>query len=71
MITTSLMIRLGHVKGNKMIDMQLTNHKLIKRGIRYVVEELAVDEEEAKRLVLKYNGVRKAIEGAKLEKKSA
>ena len=36
MITTSLMIKLGHVKGNKMIDMQLTNHKLIDRGIRYV-----------------------------------
>lgn len=68
MITTSLMIRLGHVKGNKMIDMQLTNHKLIDRGVRYVIEELGVDEQEAKRLLLKYNGVRKAIEGAKLEK---
>ena len=62
------MIRLGHVKGNKMIDMQLTNHKLIDRGVRYVIEELGVDEQEAKRLLLKYNGVRKAIEGAKLEK---
>ena len=68
MITTSLMIRLGHVKGNKMIDMQLTNHKLIDRGVRYVIEELGVDEQEAKQLLLKYNGVRKAIEGAKLEK---
>ena len=62
------MIRLGHVKGNKMIDMQLTNHKLIERGISYVVEELGVDYQEAKRLLLKYNGVRKAIEGSKLEK---
>ena len=68
MITTSLMIRLDHVKGNKMIDMQLTNHKLIDRGVRYVIEELGVDEQEAKQLLLKYNGVRKAIEGAKLEK---
>ena len=43
MITTSLMIRLGHVKGNKMIDMQLTNNKLIERGVRYLIEELGID----------------------------
>lgn len=60
------MIQLGHVKGNKMIDMQLTNNKLIYRGTKYVQEELGVDEEEAIRLLLKYNGVRRAVEAGKI-----
>ena len=61
MISTSLMIKLGHVKGNKMVDMQLSNHKLVKRGTRMIMEEINVSEEEAKELLLKHGSVRKAV----------
>ena len=61
MLTTSVMIRLGHVKDNKMIDMQLTNHKLIERGTRMVMEETGLDESAAKSLLLSEGSVRKAI----------
>ncbi len=62
MISTSVMIKLGHVKGNKMVDMQLTNEKLVKRGVRMIMEELNIEEEEAERLLFKFGSVRKAIE---------
>lgn len=62
MITTSLMVNLGRVKGNKMIDMQLTNKKLVKRGTAMIVNELKIDEVLAKKLLLKHKSVRKAIE---------
>jgi N-acetylmuramic acid 6-phosphate etherase len=62
MLTTSVMIRLGHVKGNKMIDMQLTNHKLIERGTRMVMEETGLAEAEAKSLLLSTGSVRKAVD---------
>lgn len=62
MISTAVMIRLGRVKGNKMVDMQLSNNKLISRGVRMLVEELNVSLEEAKLLLEKYGSVRKAIE---------
>lgn len=62
MITTSVMIKLGHVKGNKMIDMQLTNYKLIDRGTKMVVEETGLDYETAKLVLLKEGSVRMAIE---------
>jgi len=62
MISTSAMIQLGRVKGNKMVDMQLTNHKLIERGSRFLVEELGISAEKAQELLLKYGSVRKAIE---------
>ena len=62
MITTSLMIRLGRVKGNKMVDMQLSNNKLIERGTRFIREELNLDEKEAKALLKKAGSVRKALE---------
>lgn len=62
MLTTSVMIRLGHVKDNKMIDMQLTNHKLIERGTRMVMEETGLNESDAKDLLLLAGSVRKAIE---------
>lgn len=61
MISTAVMIRLGHVKGNKMVDMQLTNDKLHKRGVRMVMEEAEVDEETALCLLKRYGNVRKAI----------
>jgi N-acetylmuramic acid 6-phosphate etherase len=62
MISTASMIRLGRVKGNKMIDMQLTNVKLVDRGTRMVMEELQIPEEEAERLLREYGSVRKAVE---------
>jgi N-acetylmuramic acid 6-phosphate etherase len=61
MISTATMIRLGHVKGNKMVDMQLTNNKLIHRGTRMIMEELGVSEKSAARLLKKYGSVRKAV----------
>ena len=52
MITTSVMIKMGRVKGNKMVNMQLSNAKLVDRGTRMVVEELGLPYDEAKRLLL-------------------
>lgn len=62
MITTSVMIRLGKVEGNKMVDMQLTNHKLIERGTLMVMEKTGLDMESAKAVLLKFGSVRKAVE---------
>jgi N-acetylmuramic acid 6-phosphate etherase len=62
MISTVTMIRLGRVKGNKMVDMQLTNNKLIDRGTRMVMEELNVDQAEAEKLLKQHGSVRKAVE---------
>lgn len=62
MITTSLMIKLERVKGNKMVDMQLTNKKLVKRGTLMIARELNIDEGKAKDLLLKYKSVRIAVE---------
>ncbi len=61
MISTATMIRLGRVKGNKMVDMQLTNNKLIDRGTRMVMEESGLGENEAARLLKKHGSVRKAV----------
>jgi N-acetylmuramic acid 6-phosphate etherase len=65
MISTSLMIKLGRVKGNKMVDMQLSNHKLWDRGIAMVVEQLGVTNEEAKLLLEKHGSVRNVIQQRK------
>jgi N-acetylmuramic acid 6-phosphate etherase len=62
MITTSLMIKLGRVKGNKMVDMQLSNSKLLDRGTRFIMEELNLDEKKAMALLKKAGSVRKALE---------
>lgn len=62
MISTSVMIKLGRVKGNKMVDMQLSNEKLVKRGTKMVAEELQIDHELAKDLLLKHGSVRSAVE---------
>lgn len=62
MITTATMIKLGRVKGNKMVDMQLSNDKLVDRGTRMVAEELGVEQELAKKLLLKHGSVRAAID---------
>ena len=62
MITTSAMIRLGHIKGSKMIDMQLTNAKLIDRGSKMIMEEGGIsDYEVAKHLLLRHKSVRGAL----------
>jgi N-acetylmuramic acid 6-phosphate etherase len=65
MITTTIMIKLGRVKGNKMVNMQLTNKKLIERGTRMIVEELKLSDDEARRLLLVHGSVKKAIESYK------
>jgi N-acetylmuramic acid 6-phosphate etherase len=62
MITTTVMIKLGRVKGNKMVNMQLTNKKLIERGIRMIVEELKIQREAARILLMQHGSVKKAIE---------
>jgi N-acetylmuramic acid 6-phosphate etherase len=65
MITTTTMIKLGRVKGNKMVNMQLTNKKLVERGTRMIVDELNISKEEAKKLLLFHGSVKKAIENFK------
>ncbi|WP_430973021.1 N-acetylmuramic acid 6-phosphate etherase [Sunxiuqinia rutila] len=65
MITTTLMIKLGRVKGNKMVNMQLTNQKLIARGTRMIMDELGYDEAKARRLLLLHGSVNKALEASK------
>jgi N-acetylmuramic acid 6-phosphate etherase len=62
MITTTIMIKLGKVKGNKMINMQLTNKKLVNRGTRMLMEELSLDYDTAHQLLLRYGSVKKALE---------
>lgn len=62
MITTATMIRLGRVKGNKMINMQLTNQKLIRRGTRMISEELGLDAESARKLLLLHGSVKRVLD---------
>lgn len=62
MITTSTMIKLGRVKGNRMVNMQLSNAKLVDRGTRMVSEELGLDYDQANRLLLLHGSVKKAVD---------
>jgi N-acetylmuramic acid 6-phosphate etherase len=62
MISTSLMIKLGRVKGNKMVDMQLSNNKLVDRGVKMIMGEIDVTYEHAAELLEKHGSVRKAVE---------
>lgn len=62
MISTAVMIRTGRVRGNRMVDMQLTNRKLERRGARYVAEATGLPEAEAQRWLLEHGSVRKAVE---------
>ncbi|WP_158963039.1 N-acetylmuramic acid 6-phosphate etherase [Myroides fluvii] len=66
MISTSTMIQLGRVKGNRMVDMKMTNAKLIQRGIAMLQEELQVSKEEATQLLNQYKSVRAALDHYKL-----
>ena len=61
MISTASMIKLGKVKGNKMVDMQLSNNKLVDRGAKMIMKELPIDYSTAKELLLKFGSVRKAV----------
>lgn len=65
MITTTLMIQLGRVKGNKMVNMQLTNEKLVMRGTLMIMDELGYSEIKAKRLLLLHGSVQKVLDEAK------
>jgi N-acetylmuramic acid 6-phosphate etherase len=62
MLSTSVMIQLGKVKGNRMVDMQLSNHKLVNRGTHMVMDETGVNEEEAAALLKQYGSVRNAVD---------
>jgi N-acetylmuramic acid 6-phosphate etherase len=62
MISTCLMIRMGRVQGNQMVNMQLTNEKLIERGVRMIRASIAISEKEARDLLLKYGSVQKVLE---------
>ncbi len=64
MLSTCVMIRLGRVKGNKMVDMQLTNNKLVDRATHMVMQETGLDEQTAAALLNKYGSVRKAVENS-------
>lgn len=66
MISTTLMIKLGRVKGNRMVNMQLTNKKLIERGTRMIVEELNIQSEAAQILLLQYGSVKRALESYRM-----
>lgn len=61
MISTSVMIKLGRVKGNKMVDMQLSNQKLLVRGERMIMEDLGADKEVDARLLQEYKNVWKVL----------
>jgi len=62
MISTAVMVKLGRVKGNKMVDMQMNNNKLVERAVRMLMQELSIDAEEAKILIEEHGSVRKAME---------
>lgn len=62
MISTSLMIKLGHVKGNKMVDMQLSNNKLVDRGVKMIISQTGIAYEEAEKLLKEHGSVRKVVE---------
>ena len=65
MISTAVMIQLGRVRGNKMVDMQLSNTKLVDRGTKMVMNELNISYEEAEKLLQQHGSVRKAVDAFK------
>jgi N-acetylmuramic acid 6-phosphate etherase len=70
MISTTAMIQLGKVKGNKMIDMQLSNNKLVDRGEKMIMDEFNISTEKAKQLLHKYKNVREAIKSYRNDPKA-
>lgn len=71
MITTTVMIKLGRVKGNKMVNMQLSNQKLVDRGTRMLVDELGLPYDQANALLLLHGSVKKAVEAYRKPKPTA
>ncbi|AIY14067.1 N-acetylmuramic acid 6-phosphate etherase [Cellulophaga baltica] len=67
MISTALMIKIGRVRGNKMVNMQLSNDKLVDRGTRYLVEALAISYDEAEKLLKIHGSVHDATEAYKVK----
>jgi N-acetylmuramic acid 6-phosphate etherase len=65
MLSTAIMIRLGRVRGNRMVDMQLSNEKLIDRGIRMIMEATGLDETASAKLLSEYGSVRVAVDSVK------
>lgn len=65
MISTTVMVKLGKVKGNKMVDMQLSNEKLVDRGTKMIMQELGIEYEKANKLLLTYGSVRNAVDAVK------
>ena len=63
------MIQLGKVKGNKMVDMQLSNSKLVDRGVKMIISEISVSYEEGSQLLNKMGSVRKAVDFYNSQKK--
>jgi N-acetylmuramic acid 6-phosphate etherase len=61
LISTTAMIKTGHVVGNKMVDMQLTNQKLVERGVRMITDAVGIDEKLARKLLLEMGSVRKVL----------
>lgn len=66
MISTSSLIKMGRVKGNKMVDMQLSNKKLVQRGIKMIMEELDIDAIAAEKLLKKHKSVRSVLQNYKI-----
>lgn len=65
MISTSVMVKLGRVRGNKMVDMQLNNNKLVDRGIRMVMQETGLNREQATALLEEKGNVRMAVDAVR------
>ncbi len=63
MISTATMIQLGKVKGNKMVDMQLSNDKLVDRGVKMIIGEIGVSYDEGAQLLQQFGSVRRAVDG--------
>jgi N-acetylmuramic acid 6-phosphate etherase len=65
MISTAVMIKIGKVKGNKMVDMQLSNSKLVERGIQMIMDELHIERDLAKKLLEEHKNVREVLKNYK------
>lgn len=65
MLSTSVMIQLGRVRGNKMVDMQLSNNKLVDRGTRMIMQETGLGQKDSAALLKQHGSVRKAVEASK------
>ena len=65
MISTTVMIKLGRVKGNRMVNMQLSNQKLVDRGVQMLIDELHINKAEAKQLLQEQGSVKKAFDAYK------